>query len=65
MQALIHSFEVSDTPPYFDDEGDQLLGSYYQFINEDDEPISDLIGPYRTHKDAEKAAQRAYTIGDF
>lgn len=62
--ALIHNFEPSNHP-CFDDEGDERIGSYYQFIGEDDIPLTDLIGPYRDKRAAEKAAQRAYHRRDF
>jgi hypothetical protein len=62
--ALIHEFD-SASPPYFDDEGDLMLGSYYQFIDQDDQPVSGLIGPYTDNIAAERAAKVAFNSGDF
>ena len=64
MHVNIHEFDPSGTP-FLDEEGDQMIGSYYQFMNDDDEPISCLIGPYRDKKAAARAAQRAYDRRDF
>lgn len=62
---LIHEFDPSADPPYLDDDGDQMIGFYYQFTDEDDEPLSDLIGPYPYNGAAEKAALRAFKSNDF
>jgi hypothetical protein len=64
MQCLIHTFEPSGTP-CFDEDGDQLIGSYYQFVGDNDEPIGALHGPYRDNEAAEGAAKRAYNRRDF
>lgn len=62
--CLIHEFDPA-LPPLFDDEGDQMLGYYFQFIDKDDNPVGELIGPYSDSRAAEKAAQRAFTSRDF
>lgn len=62
--ALIHQFAPSGFP-HFDGEGDQMIGFYFQFIDENDQPYGDLIGPYAVNADAERAAQRAFTTNDF
>ena len=62
--VLIHEFDNA-TPPSFDDEGDIRVGSYFQFIDGEDRPISELIGPYRTSRLAERAAHRAFVNRDF
>lgn len=62
--ALIHTF-TPDAPPYYDDDGDQMLGSYFQFIDENDEPVSPMIGPYGDHGQAARAAQKAFDRKDF
>ncbi len=62
---MIHEFITSALPQYFDAEGDQMFGFYYQFTNEQDEPVSDLIGPYRRNGEAEHAALRAFKKHDF
>ena len=63
MNALIQVFDGG--LPSFDSDGDLMLGSYYQFIDENDMPIGDWIGPYLDKIDAEKAAQRAFKYKDF
>jgi len=64
VAVLIHIFYPS-SPPVFDEEGDLLLGSYYQFIDKNDLPISGLIGPYLDNDEAEKAAEKAFSIKDL
>ena len=61
---LIHEFEPV-IPPIVDDDGDEMLGFYYQFTDEAEEPISALIGPYRYSTAAEKAAIRAFKRRDL
>ena len=61
---MIHEF-VPTGPPRFDDEGDQMLGFYYQFTDEAEEPINQLVGPYGDHREVERAAMRAFSNGDF
>jgi len=56
---MIHQFDGSGEPS-FDDEGDERVGSYYQWVDESDHPLGELIGPYNTNKLAEKAAHRAF-----
>ena len=62
--ALIHEFRPSSTPT-FDDDGELMLGSYYQFIDKDDQPVGKLIGPYLDNQDAEKAAETAFRLNDI
>jgi hypothetical protein len=62
--ALIHVYLPSG-PPSFDDDGDLMLGSYYQFIDENDVPVGGLIGPYMDNIAAEEAARRAFKYKDF
>lgn len=62
--ALIHEFNT-DGPVTVDDDGDQMLGYYYQFTDIDDVAIAGLIGPYLRRAEAEQAAQRAFEIRDF
>ena len=61
---LIHEFERHG-PPYWDDEGDRMLGFYFQLTDKDDQPVSDMIGPYPYNGDAERAALRAFHNRDF
>lgn len=62
--ALIHEFN-KDGPVITDDEGDPMLGFYYQFTNGEDEPIAGMIGPFRRRREAEKAARRAFDQHDY
>lgn len=62
---LIHEFDAASRPPCYDDEGDQRIGSYYQFIDVDEEPISDLIGPYLYNEAAERAALKAFSLCEW
>lgn len=62
--ALIHEFDAHG-PPSFDDEGDERLGFYYQFIDKQELPVTGLIGPYAFKDHAERAAQNAFRRGDF
>ena len=62
--ALIHEFDIK-APPRFDDDGDQMVGFYYQFIDVNEKPVYGLIGPYQRRVEAEHAAQRAFEQHDF
>lgn len=62
--ALIHEFDPRK-PDVLDDEGDPMVGSYYQFIDENEIPVGGLIGPYRDNAAAEAAAVRAFSRRDF
>lgn len=61
---IIHEFDRNGLP-HFDEEGDQRLGFYYQFTDENEQPVSDLIGPYHRRKLVEDEAIRAYNSKDF
>lgn len=56
----IHEFEASGTPVYYDDEGDQMIGFYYQLTDQHDQPLTGLIGPYRYKQAVEQAARKAF-----
>ena len=64
QSALIHEFDAK-LPPRFDVDGELLLGFYYQFVGDDDQPLYGLIGPYRHRFEAEGAAQLAFARRDF
>jgi hypothetical protein len=64
QHILIHHFE-NFGHPFLDDEGDRMLGFYYQFIDKNNIPISNMIGPYSIGDEAEKAALKAMREGDF
>lgn len=61
---MIYEF-LPEGIPHHDDEGDQMLGFYYQFTDHEDQPVSDLIGPYSQGCDVERAAVRALRSKDF
>lgn len=61
--ALIHEFDVAK-PPILDDDGDQMVGFYYQFTDDADLPVTGLVGPYKWRRDCEKAAIRAFNTKD-
>ena len=63
-RALIHQFLLG-SDPYYDDEGDLMLDFYFQIIDENDEPVSAMIGPYRDKKAVEKAARNAFRSKDY
>lgn len=62
--ALIHEFDAAKSP-VFDDDGDHMIGFYYQFIDENETPVGGLIGPYRGKPECAKAAKRAFNRKDF
>lgn len=62
--ALIHEFD-GNGPPHFDDEGDQCIGCYYQFVDKDELPVAPMVGPYLYRELAEAAAKTAFRHGDF
>lgn len=64
VSCLIHDYCASQ-PTQFDEDGDVLLGSYYQFLDEDDYPVGGLIGPYTDTFAAERAAKRAFRLKDY
>lgn len=63
MQANIHHYDGSDLSK-IDDEGDTLIGFYYQFLNKLDVPVGVLMGPYNSATEAEQACQSAFNRGD-
>ena len=62
--ALIHEFD-KNKPPVLDEDGDQMLGFYYQFIDAGDRPITGLIGPYGVKQDCVDAATTAFHKHDY
>lgn len=64
QSVLIHEFDAHK-PPILDDDGDPMIGFYYQFINAEDKPLSGLIGPYKRKGEAATAAQRAFDTNDM
>lgn len=62
--ALIHEFDPQ-SPDRYDEDGELLLGFYYQFLNMQEHPVTGLMGPYRYKGDAEAAAQLAFSRNDY
>ena len=58
MQGQIHHFEAAGN--FLDDEGEYLIGFYFCFLDDLDNQISGLIGPYNTKGEAEEACQAEY-----
>lgn len=44
----------------FDFEGDPMLGYYYEILDVNKRPLSDLMGPYATAEAAEAACRAEY-----
>lgn len=63
-QILIHEF-IPSGPITYDDEGSQMLGFYYQFTDDQDQPVTTLIGPYNDKSHVERAANRAFKSRDY
>lgn len=49
----------------YDDDGDAIIGWYYQFHHADNSPMTELMGPYNTNTEAEAAAQKAWLNNDY
>ncbi len=62
--ALIHEFDAAK-PPVFDEDGDQMIGFYYQFIDAEDTPVTGLVGPYGDKPACDKAARKAFATKDY
>jgi len=54
--AAIHHFGANNNSDLRDVDGDPLLGWYYQIMNNEDDPATDLIGPYGSSEECEEAA---------
>lgn len=44
----------------YDDNGDPLIGYYFQLMKDPDTPITEIIGPYITDDSCAEAAQLEY-----
>lgn len=62
--ALVHEFNSSG-PVILDEDGDAMLGWYYQFADDEDKAVTGLIGPYSKRAEAQLAAERAFSKKDF
>lgn len=61
-----HYFPHPDTGfVSIDEDGDPILGFYYQLLDDKDEPVSHLMGPYGAAIEAEEAAEKALLTGDY
>lgn len=54
--ADIHHFDADNTTGLVDDDGDTLLGWYFQLMRNVAEPITSLIGPYGSQDECHTAA---------
>ena len=63
--ATIHEFSIINGLTHLDEDGDPMIGWYYQFLDIYERPITKLMGPYGTNTEAEKACQKAYDRKDF
>ena len=67
MIANIHEFYPHPTTGHveYDEDGDPVLGFYFEILDNNGYPISQILGPYIDAEEAEQACHRAWTIGDF
>lgn len=63
--ALIHEFDINRKPITLDEEGDPMVGFYYQFIDINSVPVTGLIGPYKLKLDCVAACKRAFKLKDY
>lgn len=63
--VMIHEFEANKLPVHLDDEGEQMIGFYFQFVDGANRPLGGLVGPYGHNGAAEEAAQHAFNKRDF
>lgn len=61
QSALIHEFDGST----FDEEGDVLLGFYWQILDFENNILCGLMGPYGLRNEAENACQQAFESGNW
>lgn len=63
---LVHEFTLNGTPVHFDEEGDPMIGFYYQFTWLGElELFGALIGPYQHSTEVEFAAWQAFDNKDY
>ena len=65
--ANIHHFDkdLETGDVHTDEFGEDLIGHYYQLFEAEDEPLSNLVGPYGSDAEAEEAAEKAFKVGDY
>ena len=49
----------------YDEEGDPIMGWYFQVIDNNGLPLTHLIGPYGSSDEAEEACEKAWATGDW
>lgn len=65
MHARIHNFfPAQDGSIYLDEEGDERHGFYYEII-EDEDTVGQLVGPYHSAADAERACEASFARADY
>ena len=67
VHAHIHEFFPHPVTGFIDhdEEGDPMLGFYFQLVDGDGLPVMGLMGPYKTAEDAEEACHREWMAGDY
>ena len=65
--AHIHHFFPHPDTGYveYDEDGDPMLGFYYEIVDAEGEPLMEMMGPYRTPEEAEQACHTAWVNGDY
>lgn len=58
--ADIHHFAANNDTGVVDDDGDPVMGWYFQLMQNQITPLTALIGPYGSHGECEKAAIREW-----
>ena len=65
--ARIHNFFPHPTTGevHLDEDGDPMLGFYFDLIDDEDNPLCGMMGPYSTTEEVDKAAHRAWRTKDY
>lgn len=67
VHGRIHHFFTDPTTgiTIADEDGDPMIGHYWQLVDADETAMSELMGPYNTDAEAVKACERAWQSGDY
>ena len=62
--AQIHhyDYDIKETNPHVDDYGEELLGYYYQLFDDNNKPLTNLMGPYSTKDEVEAASKADWMV---
>jgi hypothetical protein len=65
--AHIHYFYAHPITGYVehDEDGDPILGYYYQIVDDLGEPLMEMMGPYGSSDEAEAACHCDWLRGDY